>query len=106
LILAVRRVAWRAGAPLRWGLIGLVQVYRVTLSGVLGGQCRFHPSCSQYARDAIRNAGAVRGTALAVWRVLRCSPLTAGGVDLPPERRYDNVIHSGESSAPEEVRAA
>jgi uncharacterized protein len=68
-------------------LIGLIGVYRATLSGVLGGQCRFHPSCSVYAQDAIRNRGAVVGSALAVWRVLRCSPLSRGGVDPAPQAR-------------------
>ena len=100
----IRAAMWWAGAPLRVALLGLIAVYRLTLSGMLGGQCRFYPSCSAYAEQAIRNCGAVRGTALSVWRVLRCSPLSKGGVDHPPPppawRRpaqpaeYENVIHS------------
>jgi putative membrane protein insertion efficiency factor len=102
-----RAVIWWAGAPLRAALLGLIAVYRLTLAGLLGGQCRFHPSCSAYAEQAIRNCGAIGGSALAVWRVLRCSPLTKGGVDYPPSppawrtggrpASYETVIHdSGE----------
>jgi putative membrane protein insertion efficiency factor len=96
------RSAGRAfGAPFRWLLIGLVAAYRVTLSGWLGGQCRFHPSCSQYAQDAIRVHGAVKGTGLAVWRVLRCNPFGAGGVEHVPGPRhpYDSAIQAGERGA-------
>ena len=79
-------------------LVGLVRVYRVTLSGVLGGQCRFHPSCSVYAEQAIWERGAVRGTWLAMWRVLRCNPFGRGGVEPVPERKptgYDGIIPHG-----------
>ena len=74
------------GAPLRLLLLGLILGYRATFGRLLAGRCRFHPSCSAYAADAIRIHGAARGTALAVWRVLRCSPLTAGGIDPVPDR--------------------
>jgi uncharacterized protein len=80
----LRSWAWVAGTPIRLLLIGAIRVYRLTLGGLLGGQCRFHPSCSAYAEEAIRDLGALRGVPLAAWRVLRCSPLTAGGVDYPP----------------------
>lgn len=99
----VRAIAWVIGVPLRLVLIGLIKFYRVTLSGWLGGQCRFYPSCSHYAEEAVRVHGALRGTILAAWRVARCGPFTAGGVDrVPPRRRpplehekYDGVIHEG-----------
>ena len=45
------------------------------------GTCKFHPSCSHYASDAIRKYGPVRGTARALWRILRCNPWSSGGVD-------------------------
>jgi uncharacterized protein len=86
---------WIAGAPLRLVLIALIKLYRVTLSGSLGGQCRFHPSCSVYAEDAIRLRGAMRGSALAAWRVLRCNPFGRGGVDRVtprPSGAYDTII--------------
>jgi uncharacterized protein len=85
------------GAPFRWLLIGLVRAYRATLSGWLGGQCRFYPSCSRYAEDAIRAHGAVKGAGLAIWRVLRCNPFGEGGVEHVrgiPE--YDGVVHRSE----------
>jgi hypothetical protein len=107
----IRTSIWKAGAPVRVLLLGLIALYRLTLSGVLGGQCRFHPSCSAYAEQAIRNRGAIQGTALAVWRVLRCSPMTRGGVDHPPPppgwrteagaAEYDGVIQR----RPAEVRS-
>ena len=77
----IRRALRTAGAPVRALEIGLIRVYRATLSGWLGGQCRFYPTCSHYAEDAIREYGAVRGTALAAWRILRCNPFGAGGID-------------------------
>jgi len=88
-----RRVAWAAGAPARFLLIAGIRLYRVTLSGMLGGQCRFHPSCSAYAEEAVRSRGAVRGSLLSAWRVLRCNPFGRGGVDqVPPSVTYDRVI--------------
>ena len=92
------RIAWKAGAPARIALLGLIRVYRVTLSGWLGGQCRFYPTCSHYAEDAIRMHGALRGTLMAAWRIARCGPFTRGGVDhvKAPTRftTYDTVIHA------------
>ena len=94
----VHRVAWKAGAPARLALLGLIRLYRVTLSGWLGGQCRFYPTCSRYAEDAIRLHGAVRGMLMAAWRIARCGPFTRGGVDRVPAPRhvteYDAVIHA------------
>jgi uncharacterized protein len=94
----VHRIAWKAGAPARLALLGLIRLYRVTLSGWLGGQCRFYPTCSHYAEDAIRLHGAIRGTLMAAWRIARCGPFTGGGVDhVPAPRRswgYDGVIHA------------
>ena len=92
-----RDIVWTLGTPVRVLLIGLIRAYQVTLSGWLGGQCRFSPTCSRYAEQAIRTHGAVRGTALAAWRVARCGPFTKGGVDHVPPRRsqgqeYDVVI--------------
>jgi hypothetical protein len=96
----LREVVWTLGTPVRLLLIGLIRLYQVTLSGWLGGQCRFSPTCSRYAEQAIRRHGAVRGTALAAWRLARCGPFTKGGVDhVPPARsgarEYDRVITGG-----------
>ena len=62
-------------------LIILVLVYRATLRQLLGGQCRYVPSCSQYAIDAIHKYGAVSGAWRAVKRICRCHPFGGGGYD-------------------------
>ena len=98
-MITLRRWLWVAGAPARVALIGLIRLYRLTLSAWLGGQCKFYPSCSRYGEEAIRAHGAVRGVVLAGWRVVRCGPFTDGGLDPVPPRRtraelYENVIHS------------
>jgi putative membrane protein insertion efficiency factor len=89
------RALWRAGAPARLALLAVIGVYRMTLSGWLGGQCRFSPTCSRYAEEAIRTHGALRGSGLAAVRILRCNPFGRGGLDpVPPRRReYDDDIH-------------
>jgi len=84
-MIIIRHVLWAAGVPARWVLVASIRVYRATLSGWLGGQCRFYPTCSRYAEEAIRMRGALVGTGLAVWRVLRCNPFGVGGVDRVPE---------------------
>ena len=67
--------------------IVLVYVYRFTLSPLVGGSCKYHPSCSRYAIDALRRYGAVRGSILAGWRLLRCNPWSHGGVDRVEDQR-------------------
>ncbi|MFL5945466.1 MAG: membrane protein insertion efficiency factor YidD [Gaiellaceae bacterium] len=68
--------------------VGLVWVYRYTLRPFLGsGSCKYHPSCSQYAIDALREFGLFKGTVLAVWRLLRCNPWSRGGVDYARDQR-------------------
>ena len=67
-------------------LITLIDGYRLLLSPFFGTQCRFYPTCSAYAREAIDVHGTVRGTWLAVRRILRCNPWCAGGVDPVPPR--------------------
>ena len=104
---SVRGILWVAGAPARWVLLGAISLYRLTLSGWLGGQCRFSPTCSRYAEEAIREHGAFKGSVLMVRRVLRCNPFGRGGLDpVPPGRghksaadrsshsTYDNAIPS------------
>lgn len=65
-------------------LLLLIRGYQLTLSPFLGQHCRFTPSCSQYATQAIRKYGAARGSWLAIKRILRCHPFCAGGYDPVP----------------------
>jgi uncharacterized protein len=58
-----------------------IHVYRLLVSPFLGPRCKYHPSCSQYALDALREWGVLRGLVLAGWRLLRCNPWSHGGVD-------------------------
>jgi uncharacterized protein len=81
----VSRILWVVGWPARTALVALILVYRRTVGVLVAGRCRFHPTCSAYALEAVRVHGAVKGTVLSAWRVLRCSPLTSGGLDpVPP----------------------
>lgn len=66
-------------------LVGLIDVYRYTLSYVLGRQCRFTPTCSVYARQALQKHGLLRGVWLAVRRVGRCHPWGGAGFDPVPD---------------------
>lgn len=76
-------------SPRHWprqALIGLVQGYRYLLKPWLGNACRFEPTCSQYALDALRTHGAAAGATLAAGRLLRCHPWCDGGHDPVPPR--------------------
>jgi len=64
--------------------VAAVRVYQWTLRPLIGANCRFWPSCSEYAVDALRIHGAARGSALAAKRILRCNPWNEGGVDPVP----------------------
>jgi hypothetical protein len=68
-------------------LLVLIRVYRLLLSPWFGNQCRFHPTCSFYAEDAIRQHGTLRGAWLTVRRIGRCHPWHPGGIDPAPPRR-------------------
>jgi putative membrane protein insertion efficiency factor len=70
----------------RWLLIGLLRGYRVAISPLYGQVCRYHPSCSAYALDAVTAHGSLRGSWLTTRRLLRCHPWAAGGYDPVPPR--------------------
>jgi|GEM_PF-523116 len=68
-------------------LIGMIRAYQAVISPMTGPSCKYYPSCSHYALTAVRRHGALRGTGLALWRLLRCNPWSLGGVDdVPPAR--------------------
>jgi putative membrane protein insertion efficiency factor len=68
-------------------LLAGLRLYRRLLSPVLGPACRFEPSCSAYAEEALHTHGVLRGVGLAVWRLLRCQPFARAGLDpVPPAR--------------------
>jgi putative membrane protein insertion efficiency factor len=73
-------VRYALRAPTYAGL-GLIYVYRWTFGVLWTGRCKYHPTCSQYALDALRRHGLIRGSLLAGWRLLRCNPWSRGGVD-------------------------
>jgi uncharacterized protein len=66
---------------LTYPLLLLIYIYRWTLSPFIGNSCRYYPTCSHYAEDALRKYGAWKGSILAVKRVLRCHPWHEGGYD-------------------------
>jgi uncharacterized protein len=88
---AVARETPRRRSPLSRALTAVVLApigfYRRLISPLLGPRCRYYPTCSAYAEQAVRELGVVRGTILAVWRVLRCNPLSSGGLDPLENRR-------------------
>ncbi len=69
---------------LAWPLLGLVKLYRITISPLLGSNCRYQPTCSAYAIEALRTHGAFRGSMLAAKRIARCHPWGGHGYDPVP----------------------
>lgn len=67
-------------------LLGLIRLYQRFLSPLLGANCRYAPTCSAYAVEAIRTHGSLKGSALALWRILRCNPFGGHGYDPVPPR--------------------
>ena len=68
-------------SALRGILVAPIRLYQRALSPALPARCKYHPSCSEYAVQAVRRYGVVRGVVLAGWRLLRCNPWSHGGVD-------------------------
>ncbi len=69
---------------MKWLLIGLVKLYKRLISPLLPPACRFHPTCSVYAQEALLKHGALKGSALAASRLMRCHPFHPGGIDPVP----------------------
>ncbi|MDH3227935.1 MAG: membrane protein insertion efficiency factor YidD [Thermoleophilia bacterium] len=72
---------------MRTVFVFMVRVYQRMISPFFGPRCKYHPSCSEYAAQAIDEFGAGKGSVLAGWRLLRCNPMSRGGVDYPKDQR-------------------
>jgi putative membrane protein insertion efficiency factor len=70
---------------LNWSLRAAIRLYKLTISPLLLPSCRFLPSCSDYAVEAIERRGTISGVALALWRLARCNPWGGSGYDPVPE---------------------
>lgn len=81
LLEALLPVPWQ---PTAWVARGAIRLYQATLSPALPTQCKFVPTCSHYGLACIQRHGTLRGGLLTTWRLLRCSPLTHGGLDPVP----------------------
>src|SRR5690349_23277145 len=94
-MMTVADTADRLRAAPRFVALSAVAIYRTAVSPLIhafnGPACRFEPSCSQYARDAIAEYGIVRGGAMAIWRIARCNPMGGHGFDPVRERPARNL---------------
>ena len=84
-----RRLLLGASLLPRNAVIALLTAYRAVVSPLYGDVCRYHPSCSRYALEAVQASGALTGSVLAVVRIVRCNPWSRGGVDDPPVQLRD-----------------
>ncbi|MCH2111694.1 MAG: membrane protein insertion efficiency factor YidD [Planctomycetes bacterium] len=76
---------------MKWALLKLIRGYQVLLSPLLGrDKCRFTPSCSKYAQEAIETHGSLKGAGMGLWRILRCQPLAKGGYDPVPLKKHES----------------
>ena len=71
---------------MRYILIGLVRLYQKFISPLFPAKCKYYPTCSSYGLTALKRFGAIRGTALTIWRICRCNPWSMGGIDYVPEK--------------------
>ncbi len=85
---------------MRRPLIWLIRFYQKNISPLTPPSCKYDPVCSNYGIQAISRFGAVKGTALTVWRILRCNPFSAGGYDPVPEKKdsFKKIAYRKEKS--------
>ena len=89
------------GKKMKYLAIALVKFYRKFISPLFPPKCKYYPTCSSYALTALGRFGFIRGSLLAVWRILRCNPWSMGGIDPVPEkftfkRKYTDVLSEDE----------
>ncbi|KTR53853.1 hypothetical protein NS359_01985 [Curtobacterium oceanosedimentum] len=82
----MKRLAWVVALLPRNVCVVVLRAYRAVISPLYGNVCRYHPSCSRYALEAIQQYGVLRGSAMGAWRIARCNPWAAGGIDDVRER--------------------
>ncbi|NBW40983.1 membrane protein insertion efficiency factor YidD [bacterium] len=75
-------------------LLCFIRCYKVIVSPLLGDRCRFYPTCSAYAAQAIKEHGSIRGGSMALTRLLRCHPFARGGIDYVPNNEKANYTRS------------
>jgi putative membrane protein insertion efficiency factor len=85
---------------IRRALLGLIRFYSRAISPALPPRCRFFPTCSAYAAEAIQRHGAARGSWLALRRIVKCAPWHPGGVDLVPDPGTEGHDHTSSTAAP------
>jgi putative membrane protein insertion efficiency factor len=85
-------------ARVRWLFVLPIRVSQWLISPMLGQHCKYYPSCSEYAVQAVRRFGILRGLVLAGWRLLRCNPWSSGGYDPVEEQRLFRAPRSAVSS--------
>ena len=84
-----------------------IRLYQLLISPLLGQRCKYYPSCSEYAAQAIRRFGILRGFVLAGWRLLRCNPWSRGGVDpVENQRLFKPKVPAKPDAAPRSVSHA
>ena len=91
--------------PIRWLLIGFLRAYRLVISPLYGQVCRYHPTCSAYALDAVTHRGSIIGSWLTLRRLARCHPWAAGGYDPVPRSRRSTEssrVTAGASPSPQQ----
>lgn len=93
----------RIGELLRSAFLAPILLYRRLISPALPARCKYYPSCSTYAVQAVRELGVVRGSILAAWRLARCNPWSHGGVDEVADRRLFRA-HPGAGGCAEHGR--
>ena len=85
---------------MKYVLIALLKAYRFAISPLYGQVCRYHPSCSAYALEAVTVHGSIKGSWLAARRVARCNPWARGGYDPVPAKRHPDKRHPDKTSQP------
>jgi len=82
----------------QYAVMGLIKVYQLVVSPLVGPSCKYYPTCSSYGLQAVRTHGAVVGSVMAAWRVLRCNPWSNGGVDEVPAKG-EPLFHTHQTSS-------